>query len=309
MLQQKHIVESHPLPEKLSKVIEYYSTTNPVHFYSLANQLPLEDLTYVKKVEEHLLSFNQLMIEIGKDFNYGLNCYSRKICDIIEEQIQFTHNGMYSHSSFDEVNKNVYNNPEVMEYHTIGLLLMQILRVNNYKKLNDFISIIAKRKKTIKKYLEIAGGHGLYTMEVCKILQHNAVIDFIDISEVSIQIAKSFLKGWNVRFHHQNIFNYEPGIKYDFITLGEILEHLEDPRELLLKTKSMLTDAGLCFITIPINMPAIDHIYLFKDKNEIRTMICNAGLKIVGDFVAPEYKGNHHNQANLPHSYWAIVSK
>jgi 2-polyprenyl-3-methyl-5-hydroxy-6-metoxy-1,4-benzoquinol methylase len=106
-----------------------------------------------------------------------------------------------------------------------------------------------------------------------------------------------------------DIFDYEPELKYDFITMGEIIEHLENPKELLLKMKNLLTDNGLCFKTIPINSPAIDHIYIFRDQHEIRTMICNAGLKIIGDFVAPEYTGSPSNHKNLPHSYWAVVSK
>ncbi|HEG8106053.1 TPA: class I SAM-dependent methyltransferase, partial [Campylobacter jejuni] len=39
-------------------------------------------------------------------------------------------------------------------------------------------------------------------------------------------------------------------------------------------------DGGEIFATIPINAPAIDHIYLFSHPDEVKDLLKNAGLKI-----------------------------
>jgi 2-polyprenyl-3-methyl-5-hydroxy-6-metoxy-1,4-benzoquinol methylase len=74
---------------------------------------------------------------------------------------------------------------------------------------------------------------------------------------------------------------------YDFITMGEVLEHVEDPVKLLSRLKDFLTDDGIAFITTPTNAPAIDHISLFESVQEIRTIIHKAGFDIVSERSFP----------------------
>jgi hypothetical protein len=45
-----------------------------------------------------------------------------------------------------------------------------------------------------------------------------------------------------------------------------------------------LSDDGTLFITTPANAPAIDHIFLFKDENDIRQLIEDAGFKVASEF-------------------------
>jgi len=62
--------------------------------------------------------------------------------------------------------------------------------------------------------------------------------------------------------------------------MGEVLEHVEQPVELLKKLHALLDDNGKIFITTPTNAPAIDHIYLFNNAEDIREVIIKAGFKI-----------------------------
>ena len=65
--------------------------------------------------------------------------------------------------------------------------------------------------------------------------------------------------------------------------MGEVLEHVEDPVALLTRLRTLLNDNGIIFITAPTNSPAIDHIYLFRNAQEIREVIGKANLTIVED--------------------------
>jgi trans-aconitate methyltransferase len=60
-----------------------------------------------------------------------------------------------------------------------------------------------------------------------------------------------------------------------------VLEHVEDPVRLLEKLYELLDENGKVIITTPTNAPAIDHIYLFKNAEDIREVIRKAGFKIL----------------------------
>ncbi len=60
-----------------------------------------------------------------------------------------------------------------------------------------------------------------------------------------------------------DFLEYDFNEQFDFITIGEVLEHVENPKNFLNKARKILSDDGNIFITVPINGPAVDHIYLF----------------------------------------------
>ena len=69
--------------------------------------------------------------------------------------------------------------------------------------------------------------------------------------------------------------------------MGEVLEHVENPRDLLTKVRSLMNKNGLLYITTPTNAPTIDHIHLFRNIDEIRRLLSNCGFKIVFEEIVP----------------------
>ena len=63
--------------------------------------------------------------------------------------------------------------------------------------------------------------------------------------------------------------------------MGEVLEHLDEPKQILIKLSKLLKPGGLLWITTPTNSPALDHVYLFKTKEEVLTLITDSGLETV----------------------------
>src|SRR6185312_17119874 len=111
--------------------------------------------------------------------------------------------------------------------------------------------------------LEVGVGHGFYLSKALEILDNATAVTAVDISETSIEMAQNFVNDSRVAYKLKYIFDFNNDEKYDFITLGEVLEHMEDPLTLLLKLNELLSDDGTLFFTTPTNAPAIDHIYLF----------------------------------------------
>ncbi len=238
------------------------------------------DQEYFDRADDFLLKYEKLLSNDSKTFDYAIDCYLQMLADVNFESMHFLETGEYTSKSFDEVNKRVYDNPEVMEYYMHGLLMSQFLWKQHYDILLWFNKVISNNAGNIKNYLEVGGGHGLYISEAIKIIGNDINYDLVDISKSSIAIAEKMISNENVKMMLTDIFEYFPAKKYDFITMGEVLEHVEDPVMLLQKLHTLLGENGKLIITTPTNAPAIDHIYLFKNADDIRNVISEAGFNI-----------------------------
>lgn len=279
--------EEFSLGDITNKVLEQVSKLNLKYAKILRNELAVISAEY-PVLQKHLVGkFIEYLDYEGKDLQYGTDALLRKLVDIFDEELSFFRTGKYSNSSFEEVNKKVYNNPEVMEYHTIGLLMFEIFTLANYIKFQFFIETLQNSKNNIANYLEIGGGHGLYVWQAQKIIAGNPDFNLVDISETSINIARVFLRGIPVNYFQQDILTFNSPAGYDFISVCEVIEHLERPEELLIKVKSLLKPGGRIFLTVPINNPTIDHIYLFESVEKIRSMLRQNGLTILNEKSVP----------------------
>lgn len=270
----------------IEQIISSIENQNKLHAKKLKKTLSGLDESFYNESEVFFNNYIQFTKNIGRDLDYGINSYLKMLDDVLVETIEFIRSGKYSSESFDEVNKRVYSNPEVMEYYMHGLLLSQFLWFHHYKIYRFFKDNISKYNKTSKQYLEIGAGHGLFMNEAIK--QLSSINDFhlVDISPKSLDLAKQFIKNDSVEFILCDIFKYSSSTKYDFITMGEVLEHIEQPLELLKRLHLLLEDNGTLYFTTPTNAPAIDHIYLFKNTEEIKELIDKAGFKIIDSIEA-----------------------
>lgn len=264
----------------IEQIVNRISEKNPLHSKKIKKTVKNLDSDYFKRAGDFLDKYNELLKKEGKDMDYAVDCYLQMIADVHFESVHFLESGEYTSKSFDEVNKRVYDNPEVMTYYMHGLLLSQFLWKHHYDILLYFNGVMKENKGNIKNYLEIGGGHGLYISEAVSILGKDTRFDLVDISSSSLDIAKRLINNDAIHYIHSDIFKYHPAHKYDFITMGEVLEHVEDPVGLLKQLNFLLADNGKVFITTPTNAPAIDHIYLFKSAEDIRNVIHQAGFKI-----------------------------
>jgi len=219
----------------------------------------------------------------------------QKLCnDMMKCQIFFMKTGKYSMISADasEANKNIYENESVMKLYMIGLALSQFLWSSHYDMYTCLIQSIKQNSKDIKSYLEIGPGHGLFMNKAIELIDGKSTITAVDISSTSIAITKSILNylkpgSQNIIYHTIDMLKLNLDEKYDYITMGEVLEHVNFPETLLLKLRDLLNDNGRAFVSTCVNCPAIDHVYHFKTIGEIREMFSKCGLGIIEERVLP----------------------
>jgi len=173
----------------------------------------------------------------------------------------------------------------------IGLALSQYLWSTHYEMFNHLKSEVKKNKNKINSYLEIGPGHGLFLKNAIDILNNNVKMTAIDISPVSLDISKSIINHFypnkEVSFINEDMLNLDLDSAYDFIVMGEVIEHVEKPDLLLKKIAKLLANKGKAFISTCVNCPAIDHVYHFRTVDEIRDMFSSCGLSIVSEKVLP----------------------
>lgn len=261
-------------------IIDQIQVKNPLHSKKIHKNLEQFDDDYYRRAEEFFMKYKALLNSEGRSFDYAIESYLKMLADVNFESLHFLRTGEYTSKSFEEVNKRVYDNPQVMEYYMHGLLLSQFLWKQHYNVLLWFHKIIKQNCQNIKYYLEVGGGHGLYISEALKLIGESIKYDLVDISKTSLDMAKKMISNEMVTPTLTDIFDYSPQVKYDFITMGEVLEHVEDPVQLLKKVHTLLSDTGKLVITTPTNAPAIDHIYLFKDADDIREVVYESGFQI-----------------------------
>lgn len=296
---------------KLEQIIEYVAQRNPIHTKKLRkNVLPL-DAEYHRRVEDFLARYEILLASEGRKLDFAIDCYLKMLADITQETLRFRETGQYSSKSFTEVNARVYGNPDVMEYYMHALLLSQFLWKHHYEMFCFFTQELAQRKNATRRYLEIGGGHGLQVAEAAQILGTDASFTVVDISETSLNLARRLVDNPRVEFVLADVFDYQPQHRFDFITIGEVLEHLEDPGALLRCAAQLLNDNGTLFITTPANAPTIDHIYLFRNADDIRRLLREAGFEIVSEFsrYAEEVAKEVAEQYQITLHYGACLKK
>ena len=72
----------------------------------------------------------------------------------------------------------------------------------------------------------------------------------------------------------------------------ELLEHLEDPNALLIGLKTLCAKDGKLFVTAALNAAHDDHIYLYRNPQEVLDQVEAAGFNVEHYFLANAYIPN-----------------
>lgn len=266
--------------------LEYLEQKNAAHAARLRRRLEQADPEDLAQASKFFTRYQSYIEKAGKSLSYGLDCYVQLVEHMVHERLEFLRSGRYANSSFAEVERQLYLNPEAFEYHMHGLVFAQFFWPDQAARFQFFAKQIRSRLTGKKRYLEIGGGHGLYIIEAISQAPPDMQFQLIDISPSSMELVQGIAEGLAIDFRLMNIFDYVPEEKFDFIALGEVIEHLEDPLALLRRVRELLAPDGTVFITTPANAPTIDHIYLFNSVDEIRAMLNEAGFSVLDECVA-----------------------
>ncbi|MFO8054579.1 MAG: class I SAM-dependent methyltransferase, partial [Bacteroidales bacterium] len=186
----------------------------------------------------------------------------------------------------------LYKDKKEMKRYMAGLSLSLILWKNHYLISDFFRDCLIKHKNKIDSYLEVGVGHGFYFSEAFSCLNPESLKTAIDLSPVSLELTQKTVNFFHPGMQFEAIemdFLQFSGQKaaWNFITMGEVLEHVQTPGLFFRKAHDLLSPEGRLFFTSCVNCPILDHLYHFQSIEEIRSLLNEAGFSIESEQVIP----------------------
>ncbi|MBI2133704.1 class I SAM-dependent methyltransferase [Candidatus Woesearchaeota archaeon] len=108
----------------------------------------------------------------------------------------------------------------------------------------DVIGMIRKFKKS-GRLLDVGSGRGM-VLSVAKELGYDAL--GVEISKYDSEYSRRFL---GVSVITEDFLSAKIKGRFDVIVMNHVLEHIENPRQILTKAKDLLADDGILFIGLP----------------------------------------------------------
>jgi len=236
--------------------------------------------------DEHLVELEHLAQVIARIGEGKLETIARDYAwltnEMLDEEYYFRRHGTYRLSTFEEAERTVYANAGFMQKYMNGVLFSHLWWGNHSRVIIHFHREFLSRIKQGAHHLEVGPGHGLLLYLAANSPRTGSVTGW-DVSATSLRDTRHALEAMGVQkpvtLEAHNIVDAPSG-KFDSLTFSEVLEHLEQPRDALKTLRSLLNDGGKIFVHAPVNSPAPDHIYLFREPEEIVEMVRDAGFAI-----------------------------
>jgi SAM-dependent methyltransferase len=213
--------------------------------------------------------------------------YVRFALDALRLQKRFEKDGAYLPKSYDEAARAVYHNQEYMEtLYLPGILMSHYLWPHHYRQLGyfqrDFLPRVLGAGS--RRFLDVGVGTGFYSRQALAASPEMSGTAY-DISPHSLGYARRHVDafGFSSRWQGEicDVTATPPSGSWPCIVSVEVLEHLEDPLSYARAVRARLAPGGLGFITAAITAPNEDHIYLYRDSEEVAVQLRAAGFSIL----------------------------
>jgi 2-polyprenyl-3-methyl-5-hydroxy-6-metoxy-1,4-benzoquinol methylase len=273
----------------LLKIIELISKANPLQKKKIVSFVEKQDDAYFMFAEKLSKVILHDFLKDEAERVEAARSYNKMCMDFLKEQIRFRKTGVYRIDDASIANAEVYSEPLVMRYYMVGLLLSYMFWPNHYQLYQFFKKNLPEGN--IASYLEVGVGHGLFTSTMLNSFPGISAT-LVDISETSIKTANELLGAFKadrskISFLLGDYFTVDIPEKYDFIIMGEVLEHVNDAFGFMRRAKELLKPGGSIYMSTAANSPALDHVYHFHNEQEIRDLLAETGFRIESELVLP----------------------
>jgi SAM-dependent methyltransferase len=221
--------------------------------------------------------------------------YAAFAVDSMRRQSRFETEREYPAKTFAEAAQEVYLNDEYMHTQYLpGLLLSHYLWSHHYLQLQYFerFFLPSLAAQAQPRFAEVGVGTGVYSRIALQVVPAAQGFGY-DLSPVSVRFTRAHLDAFGLLGRYdtclRNVIDQPPEDQVGHVICVEVLEHLEDPVALLRGLKNMTAPGGKLFITAALNAANADHIYLYRNAEEVLVQAEGAGLHVEHYYFANAY--------------------
>ena len=222
--------------------------------------------------------------------------YIRFALEATKLQKRFEKERQYIPKSYQEAAESVYHNESYMlNLYLPGILLSHYLWPHHYRQLCYFHDKFVPRvfASVDKSFCDVGVGSGFYSRQLLSASSESIGAAF-DISKYAqsfaIQQVAAFglLNRWHCKL--QDVLTQMPEETWPVLMSVEVLEHLEDPVSFLHQLRKMLRKGGVGFITVALTAPNEDHIYLYKEAEDVLAQLLTVGFEVIDYRIEMSYQ-------------------
>jgi len=272
----------------VKRLVDLVVTSWPEHAPFLERSFQARDARE-RSMSEQLA---ELVFRLHADAPQDLVRGYRWMCEMVrEEELEFRRSGQYRYSSFREVNELVYQQRERMADYMFGLLASSVLWLNHTRSFVNYAERFLALNREGYRHLEVGPGHGLL-LYMAAADPRCASVTGLDISAESLAQTEGALARLGAQKPAQCMTcdiaqPLAVAARFDSVVLSEVCEHLEAPGAALVNLRGIMAPGARIFVNVPVNSPAIDHIYLLKSPEEVVELVRGAGFIIEETLNAP----------------------
>lgn len=211
-------------------------------------------------------------------------------------QAVFEREREYKTKTHEQASNEVYfNEAHMMQEYLPGLLLSHFLWPHHYRQIQFFNSafVQAMRVANADSFMEVGIGTGLYSGLLLRALPQVHGLG-LDISPSSKRFTEEQLAAlgvvdrYSVQLRDVTVEPIEP--KANWLVCVEVLEHLDDPVSFLQGLRRNMAPGAKAFITAALNAAHADHIYLYRNGDEVLAHLVEAGFTLEQSFIGTAYQ-------------------
>ncbi len=150
-----------------------------------------------------------------------------------------------------------------------------------------------------KDVLEVGTGNGSF---LATALEMGLSVEAVELSRDSAQSTANLL---GIGIMSEDFLCFEPKKQYDAIFMGDVIEHITNPKKALQKVQALLKENGVLWLSTPNFESAFsrftkfddpmwcvhDHITYFSYKT-LTKLLCDEGFKVLEYTVSNRYNGS-----------------
>ena len=234
-------------------------------------------------IANYILKFIlRLLNETGNSLDEVLAAYQEFIECQIEQYKVYASERIYRTNTLKNVQKQAESD-EFKLQNLFTLSLSYLFAPFRFELLRFVRASLDKHLAPGSCCLEIATGAGFDTVYARK---NGAEVFSYDLNKFSGTCLQLLNADKQVHFSPEK-YSFSDNGRFDHAIMIELLEHVENPSAYLTGVQQALKTGGSATISFALNLPQLDHVYLFRSIGEARTLLKQSGFALLNDGYYP----------------------